>query len=61
MNTHYPVCVLCVIKNAIRHGMKLTWKYPDVLGLFLDGIAVFSREAGKRSTTGYKSQPVKST
>ena len=27
--------------------MKFTWEYPDVSGLFLDGIAVFSREAGK--------------
>ena len=27
--------------------MKFTWKYPDVWVLFLDGIAVFSREAGK--------------
>ena len=37
--------------------MKFTWKikYPDVWGLFLDGIAVFSREAVKRSTMGYKS------
>ena len=50
-------CALCVIKSAIRHGMKFTWKYPDVWGLFLDGIAVFSREAGKRSTTGEKSKP----
>ena len=45
----------CVIKSTIRHRMKFTWKYPDVWGLFLDGIAVFSWEAGKRSTTGYKS------
>ena len=44
--------------HAIRDGMKFTWKYPDLSGLFLDGIAVFSREAGKRSTTGYKFQPV---
>ena len=29
--------------------MKFTWKYPDVSGLFLDGIAVWSGEAGKRS------------
>ena len=58
MNTRYSRCALCVIKSAIRHGMKFTWKYPNVLGLFLDGIAVKSQEAGKRSTMGYKSQPV---
>ena len=40
-------------ESAIRDGMKFTWKYPDVSELFLDVIAVFSREAGKRSITGY--------
>ena len=52
MNTH-DVRALCVIKSVIRDRIKFTWKYPDVSGLFLDGITVFSREAGKRSTTGY--------
>ena len=48
MNTHGA---LCVIKSAIRDGLKFTWQCPDVSGLFLDSIVVFSREAGKRSTT----------
>ena len=48
----YSRSVLYVIKSAIRHGMKFTLKYPDVLGLFLDGIAGFSWEGGKRSTAG---------
>ena len=40
--------------------MKFTFKYPDAPGLFLDGITGFSRDAGKRSTTVYLSQPVES-
>ena len=27
--------------------MKFTWKYPDVSGLYLDGIAVFPEKQGK--------------
>ena len=51
MNTQ-DVCF--VIKSAIKHGMKFTLKYPEVPGLFLDGIAGFSREGGiERSTSGY--------
>ena len=50
MNTHDVRFVW--LKSAIRDGMKFTWKYPNVLGLFLDGKEVLFGEAGEKVNNG---------
>ena len=38
----HKLCVWSHCQSAMRHGMKFTLKYTDVLELFLDSIAGFS-------------------